>query len=40
MKLTRSSRREISENAFSYIVVFAMLAYGAGKIIQFKKLLT
>lgn len=37
MKLTRSSRREILENAFSYIVVFAMLAYGAGKIIQFKK---
>jgi len=26
---------QILENAFSYIVVFAMCAYGVGKIIQF-----
>lgn len=36
MKLVKSDIREISENAFSYIVVFAMFAYGVGKIVQFK----
>lgn len=35
MKLERENIISVLENAFSYIVVFAMFAYGAGKIIQF-----
>jgi len=35
MKLKREDILIILENAFTYIVVFAMFAYGAGKIIQF-----
>jgi len=35
MKLEREDIVSILENAFSYIVVFAMFAYGVGKIIQF-----
>ena len=35
MKLTKEEIIGILENAFTYIVVFAMFAYGAGKIIQF-----
>ncbi len=35
MKLEREDFISILENAFSYIVVFAMFAYGVGKIIQF-----
>ncbi len=35
MKLEKKDRIEILENAFTYIVVFAMFAYGIGKIIQF-----
>ena len=35
MKLEKKDRIEILENAFTYIVVFAMLVYGIGKIIQF-----
>lgn len=35
MKLNKQDYQEIFENAFSYIVVFAMFAYGFGKIVQF-----
>ena len=35
MRLNKQDHQEILENAFSYIVVFAMFAYGFGKIIQF-----
>lgn len=35
MKLERENIINVLENAFSYIVVFAMFAYGVGKIIQF-----
>lgn len=35
MKLEKKDRIEILENAFAYIVVFAMFVYGIGKIIQF-----
>ena len=35
MYLNKSDRVEIIENAVTYIVVFAMLAYGVGKVVQF-----
>lgn len=35
MSLDEKDRQKIIENALSYIVVFAMFAYGFGKIIQF-----
>ncbi len=35
MKLKKEDVESILENAFAYIVVFAMFAYGVGKIIQF-----
>ena len=35
MKLDKKDKTEILENAFSYIVVLAMFAYGVGKIVQF-----
>jgi hypothetical protein len=35
MKLEKKDRIEILENAFAYIVVFAMFAYGIGKMVQF-----
>lgn len=34
--ISKKDKIEILENAFSYIVIFAMFAYGAGKIVQFK----
>ena len=36
MIITKKDKIEILGNAFSYIVIFAMFAYGAGKIVQFK----
>ncbi len=36
MKLTPKDQLAILENALTYIVVFAMLAYGVGKLVQFK----
>lgn len=35
MKLEKKDYLEILENSFTYIVVFAMFAYGIGKIVQF-----
>lgn len=35
MILRKTDKIEILENAFSYIVVFAMFIYGGGKIVQF-----
>ena len=35
MKLDSKDKTEILENAFTYIVVLAMFAYGVGKIVQF-----
>jgi uncharacterized membrane protein len=35
MKLEKKDCLEILENALAYIVVFAMFAYGIGKIVQF-----
>ena len=35
MKLEKKDRTEILENAFTYIVVFAMFVYGIGKMVQF-----
>ncbi len=35
MELNKQDYKEILENAFSYIVVFAMFAYGIGKMVQF-----
>ena len=35
MKFKKNDQIEIFENAISWIVVFAMFVYGAGKIIQF-----
>ena len=37
MNLTKKDKIEIFENAISWIVVFAMLIYGGGKIIQFQE---
>lgn len=37
MNLVKKHKIEIFENAFSYIVVLAMLAYGIGKIVQFNR---
>lgn len=36
MYLTRKNWLQILENALAYIIVFAMLAYGVGKMVQFK----
>ena len=36
MNLTKKDKLEIFENAISWIVVFAMLVYGGGKLIQFE----
>ena len=36
MYLDKKDRVDIIDNALSYIVVFAMLAYGVGKAVQFK----
>lgn len=36
MIISKKDKIEILENAFSYIVIFAMFAYGSGKIVQFK----
>ena len=36
MKLNKKDKIEIFEDAISWIVVFAMLVYGLGKIIQFE----
>lgn len=36
MKFDKKEKIEIIENAFSYIVVMAMFAYGIGKIVQFE----
>lgn len=35
MNFFKKHKTEILENAFSYIVVLAMLAYGVGKLVQF-----
>ena len=35
MELNKQDHQEILENAFTYIVVFAMFAYGIGKMVQF-----
>lgn len=35
MTLTKKDQLEIIETAISWIVVFAMLVYGGGKLIQF-----
>jgi len=35
MQFEKKERNEILENAYTYVVVFAMLAYGVGKIVQF-----
>ncbi len=35
MKLEKKEITEIIENAFTYLVVFAMFAYGIGKMVQF-----
>lgn len=35
MNFFKKHQTEILENAFSYIVVLAMLAYGVGKLVQF-----
>ena len=35
MQIDRKLKIEICENAFTYIVVFAMFAYGIGKMVQF-----
>jgi len=36
LKLTKTDRVDIFENAICWIVVFGMLVYGAGKIVQFE----
>ena len=36
MKFEKTDKIEILENAFSYIVVFAMFIYGGAKIVQFE----
>jgi len=36
MYLTRKDWLQILENALAYIIVLAMLAYGVGKLVQFK----
>lgn len=37
MTFDSKDKIEICENAISWIIVFAMLVYGVGKIVQFKE---